>query len=98
MRIKKPLLLLAAAGAAAMLAAPVAKADAVADFYKGKQLRILIGYGAGGGYDTVTHSGQSDHRAAEHAGRRVDEGREFSVQRGPQGRHHARGFRRLDRA
>jgi len=29
-------------------------ADAVADFYKGKTLRILIGYGAGGGYDTTT--------------------------------------------
>jgi len=44
----------AAAGAAALLAAPAARADAVADFYKGKQLTILIGYGAGGGYDTTT--------------------------------------------
>ena len=39
---------------AVLLAAPGARADAVADFYNGKQLRILIGYGAGGGYDTVT--------------------------------------------
>jgi tripartite-type tricarboxylate transporter receptor subunit TctC len=31
-----------------------ARADAVADFYRGKNLRILIGYGAGGGYDTTT--------------------------------------------
>src|SRR4051812_4323996 len=31
--------------------APAAKADPVADFYKGKQLRMLIGYGPGGGYD-----------------------------------------------
>lgn len=31
-----------------------AQADAVADFYKNKQLRVLVGYGAGGGYDTVT--------------------------------------------
>lgn len=48
--------LLAAAAAVGMLslAAPAAKADPVADFYSGKQLRILIGYGAGGGYDTVT--------------------------------------------
>lgn len=47
--------LAALAGAAALLlAAPAAQADAVADFYKGKQLRILVGYGAGGGYDTVT--------------------------------------------
>src|SRR5690606_7633668 len=42
------------AAAAAMLAAPAAQADAVADFYSGKQLKILIGFGAGGGYDTVT--------------------------------------------
>lgn len=44
----------AAAIGAAMLAAPGARADAVEDFYSGKQLRILIGFGAGGGYDTVT--------------------------------------------
>ena len=35
--------LLGAAGGAA--------ADAIADFYKGKTLRIIIGYAAGGGYD-----------------------------------------------
>jgi tripartite-type tricarboxylate transporter receptor subunit TctC len=29
-----------------------ASAEAVADFYRGKQVRIVIGYGAGGGYDT----------------------------------------------
>ncbi|MBH97810.1 MAG: hypothetical protein CMM56_05090 [Rhodospirillaceae bacterium] len=28
------------------------KADAVSDFYKGRQVRLLIGYSAGGGYDT----------------------------------------------
>jgi tripartite-type tricarboxylate transporter receptor subunit TctC len=31
-----------------------AQADAVADFYKGKRITILIGFGAGGGYDTTT--------------------------------------------
>lgn len=41
----------ALAVAGAMLAAPVAGADPVADFYKGKQLRMIIGYGPGGGYD-----------------------------------------------
>lgn len=46
--------LLSAVAASAALFATAAKADAVADFYSGKQLRILIGYGAGGGYDTVT--------------------------------------------
>jgi tripartite-type tricarboxylate transporter receptor subunit TctC len=40
--------------AAALLAAPAAQADAISDFYSGKQLKILIGYGAGGGYDTTT--------------------------------------------
>jgi tripartite-type tricarboxylate transporter receptor subunit TctC len=28
-----------------------ANADAVADFYRGKQLSIIVGYGPGGGYD-----------------------------------------------
>jgi tripartite-type tricarboxylate transporter receptor subunit TctC len=38
---------------AAALAAPVpAAADAVSDFYDGRQVRLLIGYSAGGGYDT----------------------------------------------
>jgi tripartite-type tricarboxylate transporter receptor subunit TctC len=32
-------------------AAPAASAEPVADFYKGKTLRMLIGYGPGGGYD-----------------------------------------------
>src|SRR5712675_3120763 len=43
-------------GAAVLLAALLAanvpvRADAVADFYQGKTLRMLIGYGPGGGYD-----------------------------------------------
>jgi len=45
---------LAAGAAALLLAAPAAQADAVSNFYTGKQLKILVGYGAGGGYDTVT--------------------------------------------
>jgi tripartite-type tricarboxylate transporter receptor subunit TctC len=38
---------------AAMLiaATPQTKADLIADFYRGKTLRMLIGYGPGGGYD-----------------------------------------------
>ncbi len=36
--------------AAATLATP-AQAETVADFYRGKTLRMLIGYGPGGGYD-----------------------------------------------
>lgn len=39
---------------AVLAAAPVApaRAESVAEFYKGKQITLLVGYGAGGGYDT----------------------------------------------
>lgn len=45
------------------LAAPAA-ADPVADFYRGKTVRIIVGYGEGGGYDlytrlTALHIGRS---------------------------------------
>ena len=33
------------------LACPPAYADAVSDFYRGKTVRVVIGYGVGGGYD-----------------------------------------------
>jgi len=48
------LILRAAAAAAALFpafAATPATADPVADFYKGKTVRVIIGYGEGGGYD-----------------------------------------------
>jgi len=38
------------AAAIAMMGIP-AKADPIADFYRGKTMRMLIGYGPGGGYD-----------------------------------------------
>src|SRR5262245_23196513 len=40
-----------AVGIVAALLSPAANADAIADFYRGKTLRMLIGYGPGGGYD-----------------------------------------------
>lgn len=43
----------------------VSRADAVGDFYKGKRISILIGFGAGGGYDTTTRL------VARHFGRHV---------------------------
>lgn len=49
-----PACLVAGAFLAAGLAAgalPASAADNVADFYKGKQIRMVIGYSAGGGYD-----------------------------------------------
>jgi len=45
-------------GVALLLAATAsisaARADEIEDFYKGKTVTILVGYGAGGGYDTTT--------------------------------------------
>ncbi len=41
----------AAALALAGAAATPATADAVADFYKGKQITMIVGYGTGGGFD-----------------------------------------------
>jgi tripartite-type tricarboxylate transporter receptor subunit TctC len=35
----------------AVLATPLACADEVADFYRGKQVNVVVGYGPGGGYD-----------------------------------------------
>ena len=43
--------LAAAFGAVAMASNGVARADSVADFYKGKTVTLVIGYGPGGGYD-----------------------------------------------
>ncbi len=37
--------------AVVMLAAPGARADDVADFYKGKRINLIVSYGTGGGYD-----------------------------------------------
>jgi len=36
---------------AVVAAAPAHSADAVADFYKGKTVQVLVGFGPGGGYD-----------------------------------------------
>jgi tripartite-type tricarboxylate transporter receptor subunit TctC len=41
----------AAAIAAAAFAVSAAQADPVADFYTGRQLNLIVGYGPGGGYD-----------------------------------------------
>src|SRR5262252_7502162 len=41
----------AAALMVAALVASQARADAVADFYRGKQINLIVGYGPGGGYD-----------------------------------------------
>ena len=43
--------LIAAIAVAAAAAVAPAHADAVADFYKGRQINLIVGYGPGGGYD-----------------------------------------------
>lgn len=43
--------IVAAVAAAMLLSSAVSRAEPLADFYRGKNLRLLIGYGPGGGYD-----------------------------------------------
>ena len=60
------------------------------DFYKGKQIRLIVGAGAGDGYDIwsrllARHMGRhvpgpAEHYRAEHAGRRHHHRRQSSVQ------------------
>jgi tripartite-type tricarboxylate transporter receptor subunit TctC len=55
-----------ALGLAAMLTmAPALRAEPIADFYRGKTMKILIGYGPGGGYDLY------GRLAAEFLGRHI---------------------------
>src|SRR3954467_12184441 len=51
--------------AIAMLAAPQARADDVADFYKGKRINLIVSYGTGGGYDVYARV------LARHMGRHI---------------------------
>jgi tripartite-type tricarboxylate transporter receptor subunit TctC len=46
-----PLLRLTMTVTALLLAAAGARADDVADFYRGRQVSLIVGYGSGGGYD-----------------------------------------------
>lgn len=50
---------------AVLLFAGAAKADAVADFYKGKSITLYIGYSSGGGYDTYART------IARHMGKHI---------------------------
>jgi tripartite-type tricarboxylate transporter receptor subunit TctC len=52
MRFKTILTSALALAAAVTLAAPASQAEDAAGFYKGKTVRIVVGYGPGGGYDT----------------------------------------------
>jgi tripartite-type tricarboxylate transporter receptor subunit TctC len=46
----------AASFAAAALCVQPVKADAIADFYRGKNVTIIVGYSAGGGYDVYARA------------------------------------------
>ena len=61
---KQGLTALASAGLAALIAVP-ASADAVADFYSGKRITMIVGSGAGGGY------GLNGRILANHLGRHI---------------------------
>jgi tripartite-type tricarboxylate transporter receptor subunit TctC len=59
-------MIVTAVALAAILAAPSAlKADPVADFYRGKSVRLIVGYGPGGSYDLY------GRLAAEFLGRHI---------------------------
>ncbi len=55
----------AAVLAALMLATQAARADPVADFYSGRQVNLIVGYGTGGGYDVY------GRLMARHLGRHI---------------------------
>src|SRR5215510_5862121 len=48
-----------------VLAGTAARADAVAEFYRGKQVNLIVGYGTGGGYDVY------GRLIARHLGRHI---------------------------
>ena len=85
---------------AAALAAAPAHADAVARFYQGRQISLIVGYGPGrrlrrlcppaGASSEQVHSRPSQPGRAEHAGRRQPASRQSSLQCRAQGRRHAR--------
>jgi len=59
------------------LAANAALADAVADFYKGRQVNLVVGYGPGGGYDVYARL------IARHLGRYIPGNPSIVVQNMP---------------
>ena len=57
--------LIGVAAVVSMCAAPAIAQDSVADFYKGRQISMIVGSSAGGGYDTYTRL------IARHIGRHI---------------------------
>jgi tripartite-type tricarboxylate transporter receptor subunit TctC len=65
MRIARRMIWSAVVLAALMALAPALRADPVADFYRGKTMKVIIGFGPGGGYDLY------GRLAAEFLGRHI---------------------------
>src|ERR1700676_3829484 len=65
MRCAKRMVWSAAALAAMLAIAPALRAAPIADFYRGKTMKMIIGYGPGGGYDLY------GRLAAEFLGRHI---------------------------
>lgn len=70
-------LLLAFTGFAAVLASWPAASQSVADFYRGKQIRLVVGSDAGGGYDAYART------VAAHMGKHIPGNPTFLVQNMP---------------
>ena len=60
-------LLLALCCAGALLPKSAFAQDAVAEFYRGRQVNLIIGYGPGGGYDTAARLFKLPPRNAKQA-------------------------------
>ena len=82
-----------------LLALAAQPASAQEPFFKSKVINLYIGFARGGTYDYFgrmvaplhrqAHSGQSDCRGADDAGRRQPAGRQFPLCAGAEGRHRA---------
>jgi len=67
----------AAVGVLLLTTAPVWPADPVAEFYSGKTIKVLVGFGAGGGYDLYART------LARYMGRYIPGNPTFVVQNMP---------------
>src|SRR5207302_10992955 len=52
----------AAIGVLLLTTAPVWPGDPVAEFYSGKTIKVLVGFGTGGGYDLYARTLRSEER------------------------------------
>jgi tripartite-type tricarboxylate transporter receptor subunit TctC len=72
--MKKILTTIAFAATVAVSGGPPARADAVEDFYKGREMTLIVAFGAGGGYDLYGRA------LIEHIGRFIPGNPKFTIQ------------------